>query len=110
MGRSNEKKQSVAAIHLRLRPSIKAMAVRMAQEDKCSMAEWLERLIEAEAARLEGEKVRGGGGRTQGGVPRRRLSPFRLILKQRRHSLVEILQVLGHDGPHDGRINPAIFM
>ena len=44
----------MAAIHLRLRPSIKA------QEDKCSMAEWLEWLIEAEAARLEGKKVRGG--------------------------------------------------
>jgi hypothetical protein len=36
------------------------MAVRMAQEDECSMAEWLEWLIEAEAARLGGEKVRGG--------------------------------------------------
>src|SRR4051794_34746558 len=30
--------------------SVKAAAVRMAQEDKCSMAEWLEWLIEAEAA------------------------------------------------------------
>jgi hypothetical protein len=27
---------------------------------KCSMAEWLEWLIEAEAARLDGKKVRGG--------------------------------------------------
>jgi predicted HicB family RNase H-like nuclease len=60
MGRSNEKKQTVAALHVRVRPSIKAMAVRMAQEDKCSMAEWLEWLIEAEAARLDGKKVRGG--------------------------------------------------
>jgi hypothetical protein len=42
------------------------MAVRMAQEDKCSMAEWLEWLIEAEAARLEGKKVRGGRVSTEG--------------------------------------------
>jgi predicted HicB family RNase H-like nuclease len=56
-----KKKQTMAAIHVRLRPSIKAMAVRMAQEDNRSMAEWLEWLIEAEAARLEGKKVRGAG-------------------------------------------------
>ena len=56
----------MAALHMRLRPSIKAMAVRMAQEDKCSMAEWLEWLIEAEAARLEGKKVRGGRVSTEG--------------------------------------------
>jgi predicted HicB family RNase H-like nuclease len=55
-----KKKQTMAAIRVRVRPSIKAAAVRMAQEDKCSMAEWLEWLIEAEAARLEGKKVRGG--------------------------------------------------
>jgi predicted HicB family RNase H-like nuclease len=60
MGRQNQKKQTMAALHVRVRPSIKAMAVRMAQEDKCSMAEWLEWLIEAEAARLDGTKVRGG--------------------------------------------------
>ena len=53
-----KKKPAVAAIHVRLRPSIKAMAVRMAQEDNCSMAEWLEWLIEAEKARLKGKKVR----------------------------------------------------
>jgi predicted HicB family RNase H-like nuclease len=53
-----KKKQAMAAMHVRVRPSIKAAAVRMAQEDKCSMAEWLEWLIEAEAARLEGKKVR----------------------------------------------------
>jgi hypothetical protein len=47
------------------------MAVRMAQEDKCSMAEWLEWLIEAEAARLGGEKVRGGR-RVGKGAPSRR--------------------------------------
>lgn len=49
----------MAPLHVRVRPSIKAAAVRMAQEDNRSMAEWLERLIEAEAARLEGKKVRG---------------------------------------------------
>jgi hypothetical protein len=60
MGRRNQKKQNVAAMHVRVRPSVKAAAVRMAQEDKCSMAEWLEWLIEAEAVRLDGKKVRGG--------------------------------------------------
>lgn len=59
MGRRNQQKQTTAAIHARVKPSVKAAAVRMAQEDKCSMAEWLEWLIEAEAARLEGKKVRG---------------------------------------------------
>ncbi len=61
----------MAALHMRVRPSIKAIAVRMAQEDKCSMAEWLEWLIEAEAARLEGKKVRGGR-RVGKGAPSRR--------------------------------------
>jgi predicted HicB family RNase H-like nuclease len=60
MGRRNQKKQTMAAMRVRVRPSVKAAAVRMAQEDKCSMAEWLEWLIEAEAARLDGKKVRGG--------------------------------------------------
>jgi hypothetical protein len=59
MARENQKKQALAAMHVRVRPSIKAAAVRMAEEDKCSMAEWLEWLIEAEAARLGGRKVRG---------------------------------------------------
>jgi predicted HicB family RNase H-like nuclease len=54
-----KKNQTMAAMHVRVRPSVKAAAVRMAQEDKCSMAEWLEWLIEAEAARLDGKKVRG---------------------------------------------------
>ncbi|HXO67347.1 MAG TPA: hypothetical protein VN838_00170 [Bradyrhizobium sp.] len=57
--RIREEKQTMAAMHVRVRPSVKAAAVRMAQEDKCSMAEWLEWLIEAEAARLDGKKVRG---------------------------------------------------
>ncbi|MEA2891351.1 MAG: hypothetical protein QOI05_2144 [Bradyrhizobium sp.] len=55
-----KKKPAIAALHVRIRPTIKAAAVRMAQEDKCSMAEWLEWLIEAEAARLRGRKVHGG--------------------------------------------------
>jgi hypothetical protein len=46
-------------------------AVRMAQEDKCSMAEWPEWLIEAEAARLDGKKARGGR-RVGKGAPSRR--------------------------------------
>jgi predicted HicB family RNase H-like nuclease len=53
-------KEADHGMHVRVRPSVKAAAVRMAQEDKCSMAEWLEWLIEAEAARLDGKKVRGG--------------------------------------------------
>jgi len=56
MARRNQKKQTVAAMHVRVRPSVKAAAVRMAQEDNRSMAEWLEWLIEAEAARLDGKK------------------------------------------------------
>jgi predicted HicB family RNase H-like nuclease len=60
MGRRTQQKETTAAMRVRVRPSVKAAAVRMAQEDKCSMAEWLEWLIEAEAARLEGKKVRGG--------------------------------------------------
>ena len=59
MRRQNQKKPATAAMRVRVRPSVKAAAVRMAQEDKCSMAEWLEWLIEAEAARLDGKKVRG---------------------------------------------------
>jgi predicted HicB family RNase H-like nuclease len=66
MGRRNQTKQTMAALHMRVRPSIKAMAVRMAQEDRCSMAEWLQWLIEAEAARLDGKKVRSAGRVKQG--------------------------------------------
>ena len=46
----------MAAMHVRVRPSVKAVAVRLAQQDNRSLANWLERLIEAEAARLDGEK------------------------------------------------------
>jgi predicted HicB family RNase H-like nuclease len=53
-----KKKQTMAAMHVRVRPSVKAAAVRLAQEDGRSLAHWLERLIEAEAeaARLDGKK------------------------------------------------------
>jgi predicted HicB family RNase H-like nuclease len=53
-----KKKQTIAPLRVRVRPSIKAAAARMAQEDNLSLARWLEWLIEAEAARLEGKKVR----------------------------------------------------
>ena len=51
-----KKKHSVAALRVRVRPSIKAAALRMAQEDGRSLARWLEWLIEAEAARLDGRE------------------------------------------------------
>ena len=59
MARRNQKKQTMAAMHVRVRPSVKAAAVRMAQEDNRSMVEWLEWPIEAEAARLDGKKQHG---------------------------------------------------
>jgi hypothetical protein len=49
-----------AAMHVRLRPSVKAAAERLAQEYGRSLANWLERLIEAEAARHDG-KSKGRG-------------------------------------------------
>jgi hypothetical protein len=45
-----------AVMHVRVRPSVKAAAERRAQEDGRSLANWLERLIEAEAARRDGKK------------------------------------------------------
>jgi predicted HicB family RNase H-like nuclease len=54
--RNMKKKQNVAAMHVRVGPSVKATAVRLAQQDGRSLANWLERLIEAEAARLDGKK------------------------------------------------------
>jgi predicted HicB family RNase H-like nuclease len=45
-----------AAMHVRVRPSVKAAAERLAQEDGRSLANWLQRLIEAEAARHDGKK------------------------------------------------------
>ncbi len=44
-----------AAMHVRVRPSVKAAAERLAQEDGRSLANWLERLIEAETARRDGK-------------------------------------------------------
>jgi predicted HicB family RNase H-like nuclease len=51
-----KKKENVVALDVRVKPSIKAAAVRMAQEDNRSLSRWLEWLIEAEAARLDCEK------------------------------------------------------
>jgi predicted HicB family RNase H-like nuclease len=59
MVRRNRKKQTVATLHVRVKPSIKAAAVRMAREDNRSLSRWLEWLIEAEAARVESRKVGG---------------------------------------------------
>lgn len=40
-----------AALHVKVRPGIKGLAEQMAQEDKRSLAQWLELMIEAEAER-----------------------------------------------------------
>jgi hypothetical protein len=39
------------AIRMRMKPSVKAMAQRLAEKDARSIADWLERLIAAEAER-----------------------------------------------------------
>jgi hypothetical protein len=44
-------KERKVAIRVRVKPSVKAMAERLAQNNARSMADWLERLIAAEAAR-----------------------------------------------------------
>jgi hypothetical protein len=44
-------KVRTAAIPVRMKPSVKAMAEQLAQKDVRSLAEWLERLIAAEAER-----------------------------------------------------------
>jgi predicted HicB family RNase H-like nuclease len=44
------------AMHARVRSSVKAAAERLAKEDGRSLANWLERLIEAEVARHEVKK------------------------------------------------------
>jgi predicted HicB family RNase H-like nuclease len=54
--RNMKKRQKVAATYVRVGPAVKATAVRLAQEDGRSLANWLERLIEAEAARLDNKK------------------------------------------------------
>jgi predicted HicB family RNase H-like nuclease len=51
-----KKGREVTAMHVRVGPAVKATAVRLAQEDGRSLANWLERLIEAEAARLDNKK------------------------------------------------------
>jgi predicted HicB family RNase H-like nuclease len=40
-----------AAMHVKVRPAIKAQAEAMAADDRRSLAQWLELLIEAEADR-----------------------------------------------------------
>jgi predicted HicB family RNase H-like nuclease len=45
-----------AAIRVRVKPSVKAMAEQLAQKDARSLSEWLERLIAAEKARRDGKK------------------------------------------------------
>jgi predicted HicB family RNase H-like nuclease len=44
------------AMNVRVRESVKATAERLAKEDGRSLANWLERLIEAEAVRYDGKK------------------------------------------------------
>jgi predicted HicB family RNase H-like nuclease len=44
------------AMHVRVRESVKATAERLAKADGRSLANWLERLIEAEGARHDGKK------------------------------------------------------
>jgi hypothetical protein len=49
-------KARTAAIRVRMKSSVKAMAEQLAQKDARSLADWLERLIAAEAARHAGKK------------------------------------------------------
>jgi predicted HicB family RNase H-like nuclease len=44
------------AMHVRVRESVKSTAERLAKADGRSLANWLERMIEAEAARQDGKK------------------------------------------------------
>jgi hypothetical protein len=48
--KSRKLKTRTAAIRVRVKPSVKAMAERLAQKDGRSIADWLERLIAAEKA------------------------------------------------------------
>jgi hypothetical protein len=45
-----------AAIRVRMKSSVKTIALQLAQKDARSLADWLERLIAAEAARRDGKK------------------------------------------------------
>lgn len=47
-----------AAMHVKVRPAVKAIAEAMAQEDRRSLAQWLELMIEAEAERRAGEPTK----------------------------------------------------
>jgi predicted HicB family RNase H-like nuclease len=49
-------KARTAAIRVRMKPSVKTMAKQLAQKNARSLADWLERLIAAEAARRAGKK------------------------------------------------------
>jgi predicted HicB family RNase H-like nuclease len=49
-------KAPTVAIRARMKPSVKAMAEELAQKDARSLADWLERLIAAEAARRASKK------------------------------------------------------
>jgi predicted HicB family RNase H-like nuclease len=44
------------AMNVRVKESVKAAAERLAKADGRSLANWLERMIEAEAARHDGKK------------------------------------------------------
>jgi hypothetical protein len=44
------------AIRVRVKPSVKVMAQQLAQKETRPLADWLERLIAAEAARRAGKK------------------------------------------------------
>jgi hypothetical protein len=48
------------ALHVRVRESVKDTAERLAKADGRSLANWLERMIEAEAARQREEVARRG--------------------------------------------------
>jgi hypothetical protein len=48
-------KARTAPIRVRLKPSVKTMAEQLAKDAR-SLADWLERLIAAEAARRDGKK------------------------------------------------------
>jgi predicted HicB family RNase H-like nuclease len=54
--KKSKPKARTAAIRVRMKPSVKAMAEQLAQKDARSLADWLERLIAAEAARRGGKK------------------------------------------------------
>jgi predicted HicB family RNase H-like nuclease len=49
-------KARTAAIRVRVKPSVKAMAEELAQKDDRSLADWIERLIAAEKARRARKK------------------------------------------------------